>query len=66
MDEDISSDYVFYRSLGKFTVGYFSVKTVCGKIFSSLGVSDENFLTNKYFKVKLFIPLLTNLMHNYT
>ena len=50
----------------KFTVGYFRVKIVRGKIFSSLGVSDENFLTTKYLKVKLFVPLLTNLMHNYT
>ena len=25
----------------KFTVGYFHVKFVCGKIFSSLGVSNE-------------------------
>ena len=37
----------------KFTVGYFRVKIVYGKIFSSLRVSDENFLTMKYFKVKL-------------
>ena len=29
--------------LEKFTVAYFRVKIVCGKIFSSLGVSDENF-----------------------
>ena len=50
----------------KFTIGYFRVKVVCGKIFSSLEVSDENFLTTKYFKVKLFVPLLTNLMHSYT
>ena len=42
------------------------MKIVCGKIFSSLGVSDEKFLTAKYFKVKLFVPLLMNLMHNYT
>ena len=41
---------------GKFTVGYFRVKIVCGKIFSSLRVSDENFLAIKYFKVKLFVP----------
>ena len=51
---------------GKFTVGYFRVKIVCGKIVSFLRVSDENFLTTKYFKVKLFVPLLKNLMHNYT
>ena len=50
----------------KFTVGYFRVKIVRGKIFLSLGVSDENFLMTKYFKVKLFVSLLTNLMHNYT
>ena len=50
----------------KFTVGYFRVEIVRGKMFSSLGVSDENFLTTKCFKVKMFIPLLTNLMHNYT
>ena len=30
-----------YRSLEKFTVGYFRVKFVRGKIFSSLGVSNE-------------------------
>ena len=59
---------VTYRSLGKFIVEYFRVKIVSGKIFSSLsvGVTDENFLTTKYFKVKLFVPLLKNLMHNYT
>ena len=54
------------HSLGKVYIGYFHVKIVCGEIFSSLGVSDENFLTTKYFKVKLFVPLLMNLMHNYT
>ena len=27
----------------KFTVGYFHMKIVCGKIFSSLRVSDEVF-----------------------
>ena len=37
----------------KFTVGYFRVKVVLGKIFSSLGVSDEKILTIKYVKVKL-------------
>ena len=51
---------------GKLTVGYFRVKIFCGKIFSSLAVSEENFLTTKYFKVELFVPLLKNLMHNYT
>ena len=50
----------------KFTVGYFRVKIVRGKIFLSLRVSDKNFSTTKYFKVKLFVPLLKNLMHNYT
>ena len=50
----------------KFTVGYFHVKIVRGKILLSLRVSDERFLTTKYFKVKLFVPLLKNLMHNYT
>ena len=49
----------------KLTVGYFHVKIILGKIFSSLGVSTENFLTTKYFSVKVFVPLLTNLMHNY-
>ena len=49
----------------KFTVGYFRVKIVHGKIFSSHRVSDGKFLTAKYFKVKLFVPLLKNLMHNY-
>ena len=56
---------VNYCSLGKFTIGYFHVKIVCGKIFSSLGISNEIFLTMKYFKVKLFVPLLKSLMHNY-
>ena len=38
-----------YCSLGKFTVGYlFCVTIVCGRIFSSLGVSDENYLTTNY------------------
>ena len=50
----------------KFFFGYLRVKIVCGKIFLSLWVSDENFLTMKYFKVKLFVPFLTSLMHNYT
>ena len=34
---------ILYHSLGKFTVGYFHVKIVCGKIFSSFRVADENF-----------------------
>ena len=33
----------------KFTVGYFHVKIVRGKIFLSLGVSDENFFNNEVF-----------------
>ena len=33
----------------KFTVGYFHVKIVPNKIFSSLGVFDKNFLTTNYF-----------------
>ena len=33
----------------KFTVGYFCVKIVRGKVFLSLGESDENFLTANYF-----------------
>ena len=37
------------------------MKIVCGKIFSSLEVSDKSFLT-KYFKVKRFVLLLMNLM----
>ena len=56
---------VKYRSLGKIHRWIFHVKIVCGKIFSSLGISDENFLTTKYFKVKLFVSLLKSLMHNY-
>ena len=33
----------------KFTVGYFQVQIVCGKIFLSLEVYDENLLiTNDY------------------
>ena len=58
--------FLIYRSLGKFTVGYFRVKIVCGTIFLSLEESDEKFLTMKYFKVKHFVPLLMNLIHNYT
>ena len=54
-----------YRSLGKFTIGYFHLKLVCGKIFSSLGVSNKIFLTTKYFMVKLFVLLPTNLMHKF-
>ena len=34
---------ILYHSLGKFTVEYFHVKVVHGKIFSSLGISNENF-----------------------
>ena len=30
-----------YHSLEKITIGYFRVKFVCGKIFLSLGVSNE-------------------------
>ena len=33
----------------KFTIGYFRVKIVCGKIFSCLRVSDKNFLNNEVF-----------------
>ena len=33
----------------KFIIGYFHVKSVCGKIVSSLGVSDENFFHNEVF-----------------
>ena len=50
----------------KFTIGYFCVKIVCGKIFLSFRVSDKNYLTTKYLKVKPFVPLLKNLMHDYT
>ena len=50
----------------KFTIGYFHVKIVHGKIFSSSGIFDKKFLTTKYFKVKLFVSLLTNLIiHNH-
>ena len=41
----------------KFTVGYFHVKFVIGKLFSSVGISDEKFLTTNYFKVKLCISV---------
>ena len=34
-------------------LGYFHVKIVRGKILSSLGVSDENFSTMKYFAHEL-------------
>ena len=61
-----SSIFVYTVVWEKITVGYLCVKIVCGKLFLSLGVSNEIFLTTKYFKVKLFVPLLTNLMHNYT
>ena len=54
----------------KLTVGYFHVKIVRGKIFSSLGVSDKFFnnelFLSRQFKVKLYVPLLTNLMYNDT
>ena len=53
----------------KFTVGYFNVKIVHGKIYLSLEVYNENFLTMNYFKPiygQTFILLLTNLMDNYT
>ena len=40
------------------------MKILHGRIFSSLGVSDKNFLTAKYFKIKLSVLLLTDLMHN--
>ena len=43
---------IMYRSLGKFTVGYFRVKIVHGKMFSSLGVSDENFLKQSILRLK--------------
>ena len=41
----MASSFVPYRSLGKFTVGYFGVRIIRGKIFLSLEVSKENFLT---------------------
>ena len=50
----------------KFNFGYFRVKIVRGKIVSSLGVFEENFLTTNYFERQTFVPLLTNLIHNYT
>ena len=34
--------------LEKFVVGYFRVKIIHDKIFSSLGASDKNFLTSNY------------------
>ena len=44
---------------------HFRVKIVHGKILSSLGVSDnEIFQQQIIFKVKLFVPLLTNLLHD--
>ena len=42
-----------YRSLGKIHCWIFSCEIVLGKIFSSLGISDEKFLTMNYFKIKL-------------
>ena len=50
----------------KFTIEYFHVKIISDKMFSSLSVSNKKFLTTKYFKVKLFVLLLKNLMHKYT
>ena len=38
-----------YRNLEKFTIGYFCVKIVHGKVFSSLGVFDEKIFSNKLF-----------------
>ena len=38
----------------KFVVGYFHMTIVCGKIFPSLGVSNDNFFTTNDFMVKLF------------
>ena len=43
-----------YRSLGKFMVGNIHVKNVCGKIFSSLWVADDNFLTTNNFVQQKF------------
>ena len=57
---------IYYRNVGIIHRWIFSCENCCGKIFLSLGVSHENFLTMKYFKVKLFVTLLTNLLHNYT
>ena len=38
----------------KTTIGIFRVKIVYGKIFTSLGVSEENFQQQIVFKVKFF------------
>ena len=38
-----------YRNLEKFTIGYFCVKIVRGKVFLSLGVFDEKIFSNKLF-----------------
>ena len=66
--------YCFYQKMMKksytvvweiFTVGYFCVKIVNGKIFSCLEVYNEIFLTTNYYKVKLFVSFLTKLMRNY-
>ena len=52
--------------LEKFTVGYFCVKIVYGKIFMFLGVFEEKIQTNNCFSGQTFFLLLTNLIHNYT
>ena len=58
-----NAKYYTYHSLEKFTVGYFCVRIICGKIFLSLEVSDEKFLTMSNF---LFRCSQTYIMHNYT
>ena len=53
----------------KFTIGHFCVKIVDDKIFSSTGVSKENFFSKELFlrsNYYNFVLLLTNVMHNYT
>ena len=39
----------------KITIGYFHVKIICGKIFSSYVVSKKNFIQKKFLNNKLFL-----------
>ena len=54
-----------YRSFGKFTVGYFHAKIVRSKIFHLLGYLTKIFY-NEVFYGQTFVPLLMNLIQNYT
>ena len=49
----------------KFTVGYFHAKLFVVKYFHLLGYLTKIF-NNEVFYGQTFVPLLTNLMQNYT